>query len=534
MHTHLGLQKLHLGMASLVLLPNELKDMVLEHLPSPDLIRLATTCKALYDVALPWVYRNMTLTWANADDQHQRQRSPDLFNLLQTLKASPDIAKSVRTLNFEAEGWLLPNPNRYPPMIVSIPGLRTAKKLKLEDESFLFDEIQHLGLSRTNLDSESDDWETGVWEEAVILNDQFFVLMFLIIAQCVRLESLSLSIAFLVNNNGAEPHSIHDCLHELIPSGIAASNPSASWMSNLRTVRLTCESSGLDRPNKGVTQIALYVFYLPRLETLEIANLVEPVDEWDFEISDEEDWTAFFWPMPGSEPPVARSLTTLRLPRSRITFETLAMLLRQTPNLEILEYEDDESGTSETLELVKLRAALDQVQSTLTHFSIRIDVGSDPDRVWADPADHSAAMLSDSIGSFRDYIALTHLNISLHVLLGSEDSSHDISLAAVLPPNLQFLTISDDLYGFVEFQGRFEDAAVMSIFRHFLGEVRAVGGQWKTATPYLKRFVYDLRIRGHLSQEYWGKEAVREEFKSMCEGQGLEGKVLWKNVGSDA
>ena len=151
---------------------------------------------------------------------------------------------------------------------------------------------------------------------------------------------------------------------------------------------------------------------------------------------------------------------------------------------------------------MKLRAALDQVQSTLTDLSIRIDVGSDPDRARADPADHSAAMLSGSLGRFRDYIGLTHLDISLHVLVGSEDISHDISLAAVLPPSLQSLTISDDLYGFVECEGRFEEAAVMSIFRDYLGEMRAVGGQWMTATPYLKSVAYDLTRRGHLSQEY--------------------------------
>jgi hypothetical protein len=43
-------------MASLVRLPNELKDLVFAHLSSCDLLKLAATCKVIHEVALPAVY----------------------------------------------------------------------------------------------------------------------------------------------------------------------------------------------------------------------------------------------------------------------------------------------------------------------------------------------------------------------------------------------------------------------------------------------------------------------------------------------
>jgi hypothetical protein len=126
----------------------------------------------------------------------------------------------------------------------------------------------------------------------------------------------------------------------------------------------------------------------------------------------------------------------------------------------------------------------------------------------------------------------------------------------MLPPNLQSLTITDDLWMFQDFENAFVDVDAMATFRRFLtgemlppeweeeefgedwrGRNAALnwapgrgGGEWKVATPKLKKFVYDLRKRGYLSDEYWNKGKIRRQFRNMCKEQGLEGEVLWETI----
>ncbi|KAF2823010.1 hypothetical protein CC86DRAFT_385176 [Ophiobolus disseminans] len=270
------------------------------------------------------------------------------------------------------------------------------------------------------------------------------------------------------------------------------------------------------------------------MDTLHIDNLGDPVDEWEFQYSHELDWTAYFWPMPSREPPIASRMATLSLPQPRIKPQSLEMLLKQTPNLKIPEYGRLDDAPPEKYDLSDLKAALDHVKMTLTRIMVRFVVGHSLDQLRREEPRETVHVLSGTLGSFRDYPALTHLEISLHALFGSGGSKRGTPLSAVLPSNIVSLTVTDDLLTFVDFQGCFEDAAAMDIFRRYLGgacgdkeDHWAVEGEWKAATPCLNTCLYDLRRYGHLGQGYWSSENVRSKFKRMCEGQGLEGGVLW-------
>jgi hypothetical protein len=89
-------------MASLVSLPNELKDLVFYHLLSRDLLRLAATCRALHAVALPAAYAAVSLDWHNADQTGIVPVGPDLSGLLATLVNRPDLTGLVKDLTFTA------------------------------------------------------------------------------------------------------------------------------------------------------------------------------------------------------------------------------------------------------------------------------------------------------------------------------------------------------------------------------------------------------------------------------------------------
>ena len=92
-----------------------------------------------------------------------------------------------------------------------------------------------------------------------------------------------------------------------------------------------------------------------------------------------------------------------------------------------------------------------------------------------------------------------------------------------MPPSLEVLTITDDLYMFNEFQQYFEDKDAMEIFKKYLE-----GGEWKSATPMLKSFMYDLRERGEYTVGYWDQRTTRNELRRLIKAQGLEGTLLWK------
>ena len=322
-------------------------------------------------------------------------------------------------------------------------------------------------------------------------------------------------------------------------------------MDGLKRVRLTCNTNGDDwAPGcLQLEQSPLYPFYLPNLEVFELAQFEEPLEVLGY-AEDEEGYAADFWPMSSRALPIANNLTTLSLLRasaSAIAFETL---LKQTPNLRAFELEFFQDTEVFPLDLSRLKSALDLVQKTLTHITIRFEVFPGEDE---DARDYVTVVYA-RLGSFREYQALKHMELSLHILFGSEDSMNGVfyPLSAVLPPNLQSLTITDDLLMFADFQQYFEDMEAMAIFRRYLtGEKLldrwqgndwrtqdqrfdwvpgAIEGEWRIATPQLKRFVYDLRKRGYLSMDYWNNGKIRNQFRRMCKEQGIEGEVLWEKM----
>jgi hypothetical protein len=170
-----------------------------------------------------------------------------------------------------------------------------------------------------------------------------------------------------------------------------------------------------------------------------------------------------------------------------------------------------------------------------------------------------------SLGPLCDFPLLSSLEVSLPVLFGIEDINmgRKPALSAFLPPALQHLTITDDLFMYGEFQEHFEDVAAMKFFRAYLagerpGEtwspdlehaenddnwnegrgyknmewVQDRDPEWKAATPGLKKFTYDLRRRGGLSFGYWNMPGPREQFVGLCEEQGIKGEVLFEDPGS--
>jgi hypothetical protein len=524
-------------MASLDALPNELLDLISSRLSPDDLLQLSTTCKVLYAYAQPLAYRNVTLTWIQREEA---PRSPKLHALLRTLIEKPNLARAIKRLGFEAEGcmyFVVDGFGEYDsetdqhfedngPLKLEIPG--SDEKPSNEEIALLRRAIASQGLS-----------EHESWTDEAVRSQEFYASMAMIVAQCVKLESLDVSVAFCMQN---------EWFDEMVQIGRTSPGGSSAWLENLRHIRLSCNTGGYEWTPRcmALQTAALQPFYLPKLETLELDQFHYPGQD-GFE--EDADFRAKFWPASLSPPDVTLNLTTLRLIRTSASPRTLRELLGRTPNLRTLQFDAFESFDNQLFNLSHFKSALDLVKETLTSLSVRFQYYNDEDN---DPSGEYGVAFG-RLGSFRDYLALEHLEVSLHTLFGSEAGTNDrhLALAHMLPPTLQSLTITDDLWFYAEFQGEFVDFDAMAMFRWYLmGQIaddatqypqrnvielmrwtqELPQGEWRTATPQLKKCVYDLRKRGYLSREYWNKGKARKQFRTMCKDQGLEGEVLWDKI----
>ena len=519
-------------MASLQSLPNELLDSIITDLSFRDVIRLAMTCKSLRALALPTAYHSIILEWKNATTQdNTAPEPPQPHKLLRTLIENPEYVKLVKSLEFRATHCLLYTDDGNLP--VSIP---SAELNIQEGEMALFgNTIDTLRLP------EAEQWKSGMTENA---NSTVF--MTLIVGICTHLESLSVSVDFLLQSDWFEtPIDLSLCATKST-SGVA-------WLSQLSCLRVTGDADEdlWDEEFRDLQTTYLRLFYLPNLQMLELAAFSDDGAE-------RSSWRRGQLPTPWplDEHPLAEKLTTLRLVRSNVNWQTIDSLLKQTPNLHTFDYDCFQHPWSVAYSLDKLAQALRHIRSMLTHLVVRYQILQEDDE---SPPQDNFGVVSGSLGPLKDFTALKSLTVSLHVLFGYEDSQEDRfpTLGEYLPPHVQYLTVTDDLYMYSDFQQYVEDWDAMKIFRTYLSGEKVAddwfpdagwnprdnwdGGkkfseaiwvtdrepEWRVATPELKEFVYDLRKEGHRSIGFWNVKGSREELKRVCEAQGIKCRVLW-------
>jgi len=169
---------------------------------------------------------------------------------------------------------------------------------------------------------------------------------------------------------------------------------------------------------------------------------------------------------PLTEVHVPSAVHTLRLYRSMASPKTLSVLLKKCPNLKTLLYDRYLSYDSTPLDLGVLGKALRRVRSTLTNLTICYDCFDEPLIGYDTSFDET--LLRGHLGSFHSFSALTDLCISIDVLLGHESYPAPPSLASFLPPCLQRLTISDDLWDFEISYSFGESSLLKTLYTDFL------------------------------------------------------------------
>ncbi|OAL51786.1 hypothetical protein IQ07DRAFT_586135 [Pyrenochaeta sp. DS3sAY3a] len=523
-------------MASLNDLPNELLDNILARLDSRDALRLSMTCKSMRAAALPTAYRSIVMKWINGPVPESPEAIvPRIHALLRTLLKSPELVKLVRSLDFRAEGCVFLQDEGEPR--ISVPQI--SDEITQEDQSLFADAIEALQLPDFELCKVIFVQQPG---EAPIIQ-------MLLLAYCTQLTSISFAIEFLMES---------DWIAMFVENTVTAprGHPLSGLLKTLTEVRVTSDTEGYiwSSDYTVVLMSILRLFYLPCVETLVLTSFVDDNEEgvlW----RDEEN--PFRWPL--RTPPWAEKLTHLQLLRSSISPELIDMILQQTPNLHTFDYECIKYPDSGCLDLPLLRGALGHVRNTLTTLIIRYEIYDDEEEGLV--AQDTFSITEGSLGPFDDFPVLTDLITSMAVLFGSDviTMGRTPRLADFLPPKLQRLTLTDDLWLYPDFQQCFEGVDAMAILRtYFTGEkinddwddgggYDTRGGDnwgagkcysrirwhefeqpgWKTATPELRSFTYDLRERGDKSFAYWTDERPREELKAVVQAQGIECEVLF-------
>jgi hypothetical protein len=327
-----------------------------------------------------------------------------------------------------------------------------------------------------------------------------------VIRECSQLERLDLSIVLMVEDSRWFENLMH---------GIRE-----SWTKNLKHVHLTRDNTTREDwvPNQTIVQQEfLKLLALPHAEVIKL-DFFDPMDMEEY-LEDEELARRNFWPW--AQMKVSKQLHTLRIlccPTPTVAFE---LILSEASSLRVFDVESCQHPSC-SIDLKTLKTGLDHVKGTLTHLRIRYGA---LDEVSSLRLAGSFDSTCGSLGSFRNYNILTYLEVSLHILFGSRDSSKGIfyPLSAVLPPNLETLVITDDLQESNLYDDYFEHDDAMAIFERFFD------GEWREATPQLKEFMHDLRKSGPYTFDYWDRKEKSDELMALCEGQGIVGKVLRKS-----
>ncbi|KAH7109410.1 hypothetical protein B0J11DRAFT_620353 [Dendryphion nanum] len=405
---------------------------------------------------------------------------PALRSLLRTVLENPVRAEAIKHIRLDALGLEV---NHQKSSIL----VRDSERYENKDRILMETAIRGIHIP------DADGWYRAIDEK-----QHLGATMSLLSARCLNLEALEGDIDLFLRNR---------YFPEMLRRVLSAPrrNNLQCPFDEIARFSVTCPEE-YEVEEQFPTDTFLLLFYLPKLANLAITAAPSMASSSDF--------ANFEWPL--NSVPIAVNLTTMSLQRSPASPSTLGLLLRQTPALRSLLYDCQSLSSAGLIDLYTLQQALSHVRSTLCDLVIRFDVISDE---ALDP-ENLSFVFHGNLGSLRDFTSITSLNISFGALYGQHTAATDMpSLAHVLPPNIERLTINDDLMHFSALD-RLAGDFVMSQLKTYFEE------EWKSATPRLAEFELDLRTNAFLSHEHWRSERKPNELRALISNQGIKCLVL--------
>ncbi|KAK7415738.1 hypothetical protein QQX98_005651 [Neonectria punicea] len=442
----------------LLSIPTEILRLVLASLSSSTLHKLCLVNTDLRSLAEPFLYGNIQWTWTES-------QTPPIIFLLRSILRRPELAAFTQNLTLNGATF---EHNKHQFRRES-PWLSVAE----EDLDELVECIERIDVPYADLWMQ--DMRAGFMDAFVAL----------LLSQLPRLGSLHLG-----KNFTRESRLVGMMLRSaLCDESNGDRLPSYEY---LKDVSIAHFSLGIDirrYTDLRNTVDVLPLFYLPSVERI-TASIDNPV--------------TFAWPV--ARPPSLSKLTSMNL--TMIREGNLGQVLSAASGLQKLRwgwyYRKDlkDRFVTDAIDLDRIAADLSHVRNTLAELTI----SAASDMARAEP-EFPPLRVTGRFNAFRSLTALKRLEVPLPFLLGFSPSMK--LLSDVLPPNIEFLTITDDLYLQEEWEWR--DVHLWQVLRSWLQD-------WRTSTPHLRGFRLFLKI---MDYEEWGTP-MRQELRGLGAQVGVQ------------
>lgn len=431
---------------------------ILTYLPQVDLVNICLVHRNLRTLAEPYLYSELCFTWK------EYQPHP-ITALLRSILHRPQLANYVHKLSLVGASFYMPHYGNKAP------------KIPISE----FDLEGPLAFVAKTRGSYRDIWLDE------LRNGTMDAFVAVLLAQPLRLTYLFIGPDFLKESRFIGL-LLRSTLCETLDYGLRVD------FGRLETV---CFERFRDVSHRYSTTRntadVLPLFYLPCVKRIS-AVIDNPVP------------ITFSWP--AAHPPSCSTLRSLKLLSIREAF--LGHLLLRTDQLEFLHWEwyhnpefKDQVQTP-VINLTQVTTAMSYIRDTLSELvvSALCNLGRDPE--------YPILSIQGSFRALREFDKLRKFTVPLALLMGfSADMKKRIE--DFLPQNLEFLTISDDLYCHEQFE--WQDHELFAVLESWLET-------FQTSTPRLYRvelFLKDLDIG-------WN-QPIRDKLRQLGVRVGIEVEV---------
>lgn len=417
---------------SLLGCPVEMCQHIFSYLSQADLINLCLVHSSLRMLAEPYLYASIQLKWQ--PDRPQWQPQPHLItSVLRSLLRRPQLAMYIREISLIGSHFHSSFTN-VGPLKISV----SEDDLDRPREFVMKTAVAYRSL-----------WLEGLQDG---LMDAFVAVL---LSQPLRLTSLSVEGPFL-----CDTHFIGLVFRTIILDPNPVDYGLRLDLRQLETVTLqtTCDHFRL-RNNARNTADLLPIFYLPSIRHFS-ASIDNPI--------------TFTWP--ASSPPAPSRLHSLILKRIREPF--LGQLLSVTDHVQSLHWQwyyfeeaYDEQFNTRTLDLTQITKSLSRVQETLIDLVVSALNINDPDPL--------PLTIRGSVKGLAAFKKLKKLTLPFTFLVETWSVDLTKRIDGCLPPNLESLTITDDLFSNVECEWFDDDTDLFTVLEIWLKTYQAT-------TPYIR------------------------------------------------
>jgi hypothetical protein len=442
-------------MASLLGCPEELVLSILECLSQADLVTICRVNRRLRVLAEPYLYADVHFTWKKA-------RPHPITSLLRSTLRRPQLAGYIRNVSLIASSVY-----RGP-----VPKIPVSESEMVEVTAFV------AGTRVAYRDTWLEELRNGTMDAFVAV----------LLSQPLRLTSLVIG---------------HDYFREsrlvgsVLRSTLCDRSPDSGLrldVENLKTVTVERYLDATKDMRTRNTADVLPLFYLPSVQHISAA-----MDNPDGRLT---------WPAP--DPPSPSSLHHLKLTSTREPFlDPLLSVTDQLQTLHWMWYYDPnlrDQAHTDVIDLPRFTTALSHVRDTLTELVVVAECNiEDIDYPWL--------QISGSLNAIRNFDKIIKFTAPITLLMGfSATDTATEQLEAALPPNLEFLTLTDDFS--LNEQYLWVDRQLFHVLQQWLSRYQA-------STPRLRGLTLFLRH----TDDYWN-QPIRDELRELCERVGIRLEVI--------